>query len=114
MFGSRLLSGLNLRRRFTSSPRRTRRRTAYRPDVAVEASRLEDRALMSKFEAFGYIWSDEYRSNLAGTGWYSSGQQWAPQNAGKVGKHLFLRLSKQTVDGHLAMSSGEIDLVGKV
>src|SRR5262245_20773546 len=106
MFGSHLLSGLDLRRRFKRNRRPSRRRTDYRPDVAAEVSRLEDRAWLSRFEAFGYVWSDEYRKNFAGTGWYSSDQQWSSRNAGKVGDHLFLRLSKQTVDGYTAMSSG--------
>jgi hypothetical protein len=113
MFGSHLLSGFNLRRCFRSRPRPARRRTGYRPSVAVEASRLEERALMTTFHAFGYVWSNEYRNNLEGNGWFSSKQQWAPQNAIERDGHLYLRLGEATVDGFTAVSSAELELVGK-
>ncbi len=70
---------------------------------------------MSFFVKFdGYDWSNDYRLNLAGTGWYSSGQQWAPQNAFGNSDGLHLILKSATVDQkYTAMSSGELDLVGK-
>jgi hypothetical protein len=116
MFGSQLLSGLNLRRRFRSGPRPSRRRTDYRPEVATESSRLEERALMTTFHAFGYLWSNDYRLNLDGpaAGWFSNDQQWAPQNATERDGHLYLKLGEATVDGYTRVSSAELDLVGKV
>ena len=69
---------------------------------------------MSTFKFDGYDWSNDYRRNLAGTGWYSSGQQWAPQNAFVNADGLHLVLKKATVDQkYTAMSSAEFDLVGK-
>jgi hypothetical protein len=83
--------------------------------VTAEVSRLEDRALMTRFDAFGYIWSNNYRNNLTGNGWYSNGQQWAPQNAYEEGGKLYLKLKTATVaDTYTAVSSAELDLVGKV
>ena len=82
--------------------------------MAAEVARLEDRCLMSTLKFDGYDWSTNYRHNLAGTGWYSSGQQWAPQNAFVNSDGLHLVLTTATVDrSYTAMSSAEVDLVGK-
>ena len=116
MLAAKCLSRLNLRFPFRANarPRSTRRRASYRPDVEAEASQMEDRCLMSTFQFDGYEWSNDYRSNLAGTGWYSSGQQWAPQNAFGNASGLHLLLKTATVaQKYTAMSSGELDLVGK-
>ena len=111
MMGSRLRSGFSLGLRSSGAAHhcrtRSRRRAVYRPDVAAEVSRLEDRALMTDFTAFGYLWSNDYRDNLhPPDGWYSSSQQWAPQNAVGVDKKpdgksygaLSLTLKTATVD----------------
>ena len=87
--------------------------------MAVEVSRLENRCLMSTFKFDGYDWSNDYRDNLAGpnTGWYSSGQQWAPQNAYGDASGLHLKLETATIKtpekDYTNMSSAELDLVGK-
>lgn len=47
MFGSRLLSGLDLRLRARGRTQQSRRRTGYRPSVAAAASLLESRCLLS-------------------------------------------------------------------
>jgi hypothetical protein len=109
------LSGLNLRRRFRSHARRSRRRDGYRPDVAAEVSRLEDRCLLSHLLSFaGYGWSTDYHFNLVpGTGWYNNGQQWAPQNAFVQNGKLHLDLKTATVDGYTQLSSAEVDIVQK-
>ncbi len=115
MLPAKRLCGLNLRSRFNSWARS--RRAGGRPTAAVGVSQLEERCLMSTFKFDGYEWSNEYRNNLAGAGWYSSGQQWAPQNATGNASGLHLELKTATIKApgkdYTAMSSSEIDLVGK-
>ena len=111
------LSWLEFQLRFRNWARRRHFRANGRPNAAVQVSRLEDRCLLSTFRFDGFDWSNDYRDNLAGTGWYSSGQQWAPQNATGDASGLHLKLQTATIrtpgKDYTAMSSAELDLVGK-
>jgi hypothetical protein len=61
----------------------------------------------------GYGWDTAYRFNIhPPDGWFSDGQQWAPQNAYVDGQGLHLRLQVATVDSkYTALSSAEVALV---
>jgi len=83
--------------------------------VSAEVSQLEDRVMMAAdlLSFDGYDWSPNYRDNLAGTGWYSSGQQWVPQNATANASGLHLFLNTATIDNSTQLSSSEVSLVKK-
>jgi hypothetical protein len=119
MLAADSMSGIRVRLPFRTSGRQRpgRRYASYRPDLATEVSRLEDRCLMATFQFKGYDWSNDYRHNLEGKGWYSSGQQWAPRNAFGNASGLHLQLKTATIKtpdkDYTDMSSAELDLVGK-